>query len=120
VRNKAKNLIKKKIGNLLEKEIMQKGGAVYILTNKNHTTLYVGVTNDLQRRLYEHQNGINPNSFVAKYSLTKLIYFEGFHSIGEAIMREKQLKGWTRKKKDYLINSNNENWKNLTEEVMNW
>jgi len=99
---------------------MQKGGAVYILRNKNKTTLYIGVTNDLQRRLYEHQNGINPNSFVSKYNLFLLVYFEGFHSIEEAIMREKQLKGWTRKKKEVLIELNNEKWEDFTEEVMNW
>ncbi|MCH6200313.1 GIY-YIG nuclease family protein [Aquiflexum sp. LQ15W] len=99
---------------------MQKGGAVYILTNKNKTTLYIGVTNDLQRRIYEHQNGLNPNSFVAKYNLFQLVYYEGFHSIEEAIMREKQLKGWTRKKKEVLIFSTNESWKDLTEEIMSW
>ncbi|MFC0264012.1 GIY-YIG nuclease family protein [Fontibacter flavus] len=99
---------------------MQKGGAVYILTNAHHTTLYIGVTNDLQRRLYEHQNGLNRNSFVTKYNLTKLIYFEGFYTIEEAIQREKQLKGWTRKKKIELISSLNPSWKDLGEEVMNW
>jgi putative endonuclease len=99
---------------------MQKGGAVYILTNAHHTTLYIGVTNDLQRRLYEHQNGLNRNSFVIKYNLTKLIYYEGFHAIEEAIIREKQLKGWIRKKKIDLINSMNPSWKDLGEEVMNW
>jgi putative endonuclease len=99
---------------------MQKGGAVYILTNKHHTTLYIGVTNDLQRRLYEHQNGLKPNSFVVKYNLNKLVYYEGFHSIDEAIMREKQLKGWTRQKKNILVNTMNPEWEDLSDEVRNW
>jgi putative endonuclease len=99
---------------------MERGGAVYILTNKLNTTLYIGVTSNLQKRLYEHQNGLFPNSFVTKYNLKKIIYYEGFHSIEEAIGREKQLKGWSRKKKEDLIASKNPNWIDLTNEVMGW
>ena len=99
---------------------MQKGGAVYIMTNHGHTVLYTGVTNDLLRRVYEHRNKLNPSSFSAKYNLTKLVYFESFHSIEEAIAREKQIKGGSRKRKEDLINSVNSNWIDLWDEVKEW
>lgn len=86
---------------------------VYILTNKNNTTLYVGVTNDLHRRLYEHQHGCI-EGFTKKYNLHKLVYFEHTFNIEDAIAREKQLKGWTRKKKEALINSINKEWNDLS------
>ena len=82
---------------------------VYILTNKNKTTLYIGVTNDLNRRLKEHQSG-NGSKFTKKYGLEYLIYFEEFNIIELAIAREKQLKGWTRIKKNKLIESINPDW----------
>jgi putative endonuclease len=84
---------------------MEKGGAVYMMTNFNNTVIYTGVTNDLIRRVYEHKNLLDPKSFTFKYKLTKLVFFESFHSIEEAIAREKQIKGGSRKKKDNLINS---------------
>jgi putative endonuclease len=84
---------------------MQKGGYVYIMTNKNHTVLYVGVTNNLKRRITEHKEKLNPKSFTGRYNINKLVYFEGFQEIGEAIFREKQLKGGSRQKKIDLINS---------------
>ncbi|WPR77509.1 GIY-YIG nuclease family protein [Algoriphagus sp. NG3] len=99
---------------------MQKGGAVYIMTNHRHTVLYTGVTSDLLRRVYEHRNKLNPSSFSAKYNLTKLVYFESFHSIEEAIAREKQIKGGSRKRKEDLINSLNPNWIDLWDEVKDW
>ena len=99
---------------------MKKGGAVYIMTNKNQTTLYVGVTSDLKKRVWEHKNFINPESFTAKFKLTNLVYFEGFHRIEEAIGREKQLKGGSRKQKEDLINSMNPDWKDLYNEVLEW
>jgi len=99
---------------------MTRGGAVYIMTNKNHTTLYTGVTSDLKKRVYEHKNKIHPHSFTAKYQLNKLVYYEGFHSIEEAISREKQIKGGSRKKKIDLINSMNKDWNDLYGEVMQW
>ncbi|WP_192349135.1 GIY-YIG nuclease family protein [Algoriphagus sp. Y33] len=99
---------------------MQKGGAVYIMTNHRHTVLYTGVTNDLLRRVYEHRNKLNPNSFSTKYNLTKLVFFESFHSIDEAIVREKQIKGGNRKGKEDLINSMNPNWKDLWDEIREW
>jgi len=77
---------------------MERGGAVYILTNKTHSTLYIGVTSDLISRLYEHQHNYYPGSFTSTYNLKKLVYYEGFHSIEEAIDREKQLKRWNRNK----------------------
>ena len=99
---------------------IQKGGAVYILSNKHNSVLYTGVTNDLVRRVYEHRNGLNSKSFSSKYNATKLVYFESFHSIEEAISREKQLKGGSRKKKENLINSFNPDWNDLWENIQNW
>jgi len=99
---------------------MQKGGCIYILTNRNNTVLYTGVTSNLQARVYEHQNNKYPTSFTAKYNVHKLVYFETFHSIEEAIAREKQIKAGSRKKKEELINSVNSEWKDLTSEVNGW
>jgi putative endonuclease len=99
---------------------MIKGGAVYIMTNFKNTVLYTGVTNDLIRRVYEHRSGLDPKSFTSKYNITKLVYFESFHSIEEAIAREKQIKGGSRKKKEKLINSVNPEWKDLFETIQNW
>ena len=96
---------------------MQKGGFVYIMTNKNNTVLYTGVTNDLKRRVYEHINKIDPKSFAAKYNINKLVYYEGFHRIEEAITREKKVKAGSRQKKIELINSINKDWNDLYEEV---
>ncbi len=99
---------------------MKRGGAVYIVTNKTNSTLYTGVTSDLKKRISEHKNKVYPSSFTAKYNLAKLVYYEGFHNIEEAISREKQIKGGSRKKKEELINSVNPDWKDLYEEVLNW
>lgn len=71
---------------------MSKGGFIYIITNKNHTTLYIGVTSNLVARIYEHKNKFYKNSFSSKYNLEKLVYYDFFGSIEEAIAREKQLK----------------------------
>lgn len=78
---------------------MERGGCIYILTNYQRSTLYIGVTSDLRSRIYEHQNKIYPNSFSARYNLTLCIYYEIFSSIEEAINREKQLKKWSRSKR---------------------
>ncbi len=99
---------------------MEKGGAVYIMTNLNNTVLYTGVTNELIHRVYEHKAGFDPKSFTSKYNITMLVYFESFHSIEEAIAREKQIKGGSRIKKEKLINSLNPAWKDLWDEVQNW
>lgn len=84
------------------------------MTNKSRT-LYTGVTSNLQRRVYEHKEKLIPG-FTAKYNINKLIYYEIFNDINSAIAREKQLKGWLRKKKIDLIESINPEWKDLSEE----
>lgn len=97
--------------------VMQRGGYIYILTNKNHTTYYISVTAYLRDRIYEHKTKSDPKSFTARYDLNKLVYYECFSSIEEAILREKQLKGGSREKKVVLINSINIDWKDLYEDV---
>jgi putative endonuclease len=99
---------------------MEKGGAIYILTNKSNTTLYVGVTSDLYSRIVEHKEKKYPKSFTARYNLNKLVYYETYHSIEEAIAREKQLKAGSRKKKEDLITSMNPEWKYLFDEISKW
>jgi putative endonuclease len=79
---------------------------IYIMTNKNNTVLYTGVTNDLKRRVYEHKEKFKP-SFTTKYNINKLVYYEIFDDIYNAISREKQIKGGSRQKKIDLINSFN-------------
>ena len=88
---------------------------VYILTNRKQGVLYTGVTNDLERRMYEHKNKLIPG-FASKYNLKKLVYFEESIDVNAAITREKQIKGWLRKKKIALIESVNPRWKDLTED----
>lgn len=90
-----------------------KPGYIYILTNNNNTTLYVGVTSQLLERVKQHKQKFHPTSFTAKYNLHKLVYFEQFQMIGDAIAREKQLKAGSRKKKIELIESMNPEWKDL-------
>jgi putative endonuclease len=92
--------------------VMQSKYYVYILTNKRNTVLYVGVTNNLERRYFEHLIKLN-NGFTQKYNLNKLIFFQEFESNYEAILMEKKVKGWVRKKKEELINYNNPGWDNL-------
>ena len=92
---------------------------VYILTNFDKTVLYAGVTNDLQRRLYEHKTGLNKNSFTSKYKCYYLLYFDNFVTIEQAIERKKQIKGWPRVKKEKLIEEFNANWKFLNDKVEN-
>ena len=85
---------------------------LYITSNVNDTVLYVGVTNDLSRRIMEHKTK-RYDGFTARYNVNKLIYYEVFNYIDLAIKREKTLKGWTRDKKVQLINSKNIEWKEL-------
>jgi putative endonuclease len=85
---------------------------VYILTNKSGT-LYVGVTNDLERRMFEHKNSLN-EGFTKKYKINRLMYYESFSDIHEAIYREKQIKGWRRDKKIALIEEDNPTWQDLS------
>jgi putative endonuclease len=80
---------------------MVKGGSIYILTNQGHTVLYTGVTSDLVKRMYEHVNKIHAKSFTSKYNVHKLVYFETYSCIEEAIVREKQIKAGSRKRKAY-------------------
>ena len=96
---------------------MEHGGYTYILTNKNHTVLYTGVTSNLIHRLYEHRIGFYKNSFTSRYNVTHLVYFEEFTSIEEAIQREKQIKAGSRQKKLDLINRFNPLWKDLTNAI---
>ena len=94
-----------------------KPGFIYIITNKNHTVLYTGVTSNLPKRILEHKEKRYPNSFSAKYNLNKLVYYEQFQLIGDAIGREKQIKAGSRMTKESLINSSNPNWEDLFEEI---
>ena len=82
---------------------------VYILTNKTNAVLYIGVTNDLKRRLYEHQNE-QIEGFTKRYHIHKLVYYEEYTSVYDAIAREKQLKGWKRVKKNQLVETQNPTW----------
>jgi len=85
-------------------------GYVYIMTNNSNSVLYTGVTRDLNERVAQHKTKIHANSFTARYNIWKLVYFECFDTIGEAIKREKQIKAGSRKKKEELINDNNPEW----------
>ena len=85
---------------------------VYILTNKKNGTLYIGMTNDLQRRIYEHKNKLN-DGFTKKYGLDRLVYFEGHQFVDDAIKREKNLKKWKRDWKINLIVQDNPQWEDL-------
>jgi putative endonuclease len=85
---------------------------VYLLTNKSNTVIYIGVTSDLLKRLYQHKNKTH-KGFTSKYNCDKLVYFEEFSDINQAIVREKQLKSGNRKVKEELINSINPNWNDL-------
>ncbi len=90
---------------------------VYIMTNAHNTVLYTGVTNSLARRVYEHKNGLG-SSFVKKYNVTKLVYYEVGDNVYEAIAREKQIKGGSRQKKVDLINRLNPEWRDLFEDIV--
>ncbi|NDV94395.1 GIY-YIG nuclease family protein [Dysgonomonas sp. 521] len=92
---------------------------VYILTNQNKSVLYVGVTNDLRRRLYEHEQDskTEKSHFTGKYNLYYLIYWEKFEYIEQAIDREKEIKGWKRVKKDKLISDFNPDWNFLNNDI---
>ena len=88
---------------------------VYILANWDDSVLYIGVTGNLTRRLYEHREHL-VSGFSSKYNTHKLVYFEETSDVYSAISREKQLKGWTRKKKNDLIQKRNPEWKDLSTE----
>ena len=88
---------------------------VYIMASDSGT-LYIGVTNDLERRAYEHKNG-SVEGFSKEYSCKKLVYYEYFTDVESSIAREKQLKGWIRKKKESLIKSMNPRWEDLSKNL---
>lgn len=95
---------------------MQNSGFVYIMTNKSKSVLYIGVTNNLCRRIFEHKNHLNKNSFTDRYNVEYCIYYEEFSDFKSAILREKELKKWNRQKKEALINKMNPDWKELVTE----
>lgn len=94
-----------------------KGGYVYILTNKHHNVLYVGVTSSIVNRIHQHRNHFYKNSFTSKYNVEKLVYYELHNTIEFAIAREKEIKKWNRSKKDALINSFNPDWEDLWNQI---
>ena len=94
---------------------MGKRGYIYILTNKRNKVLYTGVTSNLTNRLYQHRTGHFKNAFTSRYNVSKLVYYEDFHSIEDAISREKLLKAGSRQKKIDLIESINPEWNDLSE-----
>jgi putative endonuclease len=95
---------------------MDKHFCVYIMTNERNTVLYTGVTSNLNKRVYEHKTKA-VKGFTQKYNITKLVYYEVCAEANEAILREKQIKGGSRRKKIDLINSMNISWKDLAEDL---
>ena len=91
---------------------------VYILANTNNRVIYTGVKNDLIRRVYEHKQHLDKSGFTARYNVDKLVYFEETSSNRAAIEREKQIKSWSRKKKDQLIESKNPGWQDIYESIL--
>ena len=90
---------------------------VYILANRTNKVIYTGVTNDLLRRVYEHKLHLDKTSFTAQYNVEKLVYFEETSSSREAIEREKQIKSWSRKKKNILIESKSPTWQDIYDSI---
>ncbi|MDZ7832204.1 MAG: GIY-YIG nuclease family protein [Desulfobacterales bacterium] len=89
---------------------------VYILTNWNNRVMYTGITSDLKKRIYQHQNK-SADGFTQKYNVFKLVYFETVKEVRSAIAREKEIKGWRRSKKDQLVSQTNPEWKDLSFEL---
>jgi putative endonuclease len=94
-----------------------KGGWVYIMTNRANGTLYIGVTNDIARRVYEHRTGIG-SQFTSRYGLCRLVYVEWHEEILAAIQREKNMKGWPRAWKARLISRTNPEWRDLHDDLV--
>ncbi len=101
----------------LQKQGVKVNAYIYIMSNKKDGTLYIGVTNDLIRRVYEHKEAV-VDGFTKRYNLKTLVYFELFESIDEAIKREKQLKNWKREWKVDLIEKVNRAWEDLYDELV--
>lgn len=91
---------------------------VYILSSQTNVTIYVGVTRDLVRRVYEHKNHADPDSFTARYHVNKLVYYEQTTDVRVALEREKQLKSWNRKRKNKLVSDFNPTWDDLYPEIL--
>ena len=91
---------------------------VYILASATNVTLYIGVTSNLVRRVYEHKNHLDPDGFTAKYNVHKLVYYEATTDVRVALEREKQLKRWRRSKKNFLIETVNPSWSDLYAELL--
>ena len=96
---------------------MQKGGCVYIITNQSNKVLYSGVTSALRARIWDHKTKFYPKSFTAKYNCNKIVWYEVFSGIVEAIEREKQIKAGSRESKIKLIQLLNPTWKDLWDEI---
>jgi len=96
--------------------MLEKNYYIYIMTNKWNNVLYTGITNDLKRRVFEHKNKII-KGFTERYNINKLVYYEIYDDVYNAIQREKQIKSWSRKKKIELIKSLNPEFKDLYEEI---
>ena len=90
---------------------------IYIMANKTNTTIYIGVTSNLIKRVWEHKNKL-VDGFTKHYNVNKLVYYEETTDVNSAIAREKQLKGWNRAKKNKLIDSINPNWKDLYDDIL--
>lgn len=91
---------------------------VYILTNANKNLIYIGVTNNLIRRVYEHKHHLDKGSYTARYNIDQLVYFEETSDVEAAISREKQLKGWNRARKNRLVESKNPEWKDIYTQIL--
>ena len=91
---------------------------VYILTNQRNSVLYVGMTNDLARRMYEHKNHLDKDSFTSKYNVTKLVHFEMSCDVDAAIEREKQIKSWKRNRKIALVMESNPRMTDLYDQIV--
>jgi putative endonuclease len=98
---------------------MVKGGWVYIITNKYNTVLYTGVTSDLLSRVYQHKNNYYPKSFSSRYKCCKIVWYEYYIAIEEAIEVEKRIKKWRRAWKMELIKRQNENFIDLWDNIQN-
>ncbi len=95
----------------------EKRGYVYILANKNNSVLYTGITNDLIRRTYEHKHKLI-SGFTKKYNVDKLVYYEVFDLVTDAIIRERQIKSGSRRKKVELVEGFNSDWRDLYEDIL--
>ena len=91
---------------------------VYLMTNSHKNLLYTGITNNLIRRVYEHKHHLDKGSYTDRYNIEYLVYYESTSDVTAAIEREKQIKGWNRKRKDKLVNSKNPDWRDLYQDLL--